>query len=78
MFMTTKASTYQMYHSDTFDNPLSHSMFQNPLVAPHPDDQTGSFCILPSAFHHAPLVTAPSSARSAIFVETKVKEAQAP
>src|SRR6266446_2059545 len=38
MFMTTKASTYQMYHSETFDNPLSHSMFQNPLFAPPPAD----------------------------------------
>src|SRR5713101_7186680 len=40
MFMTTKASTYQMYHSETFDNPLSHSMFQNPLFAPRPVEWT--------------------------------------
>src|SRR5712692_1009030 len=34
----SNASTYQMYHSDTFDNFLSHSMFQNHLFAPHPAD----------------------------------------
>jgi len=38
------ASTYQMYHRETFDNPLGHSMFQNPLFAPHPDDQTLRLC----------------------------------
>src|SRR6266571_51028 len=30
MFMTTNASTYQMYHSDTFDNSLSHNRSKNP------------------------------------------------
>src|SRR5713101_2547164 len=68
MFMTTKASTYQMYHSDTFDNPLSHSMFQNPLFAPHPADQRlhSAFCILPSAFLQPPRWPrpAPSGAQS--------------
>src|SRR6266849_6048908 len=33
----SNTSTYQMSHSDTFDNYLSHSMFQNPLFVPHPD-----------------------------------------
>src|SRR6266853_5609085 len=30
----SNASTYQMYHRDTFDNHLGHSMFQNPRFAP--------------------------------------------
>src|SRR5260221_3460294 len=37
-----------------------------------------AFYILPSAFRHAPPGVRPSSVRSAIFVETKTKEAPAP
>ena len=44
MFMTTKASTYQMYHRDTFDNPLSHSMFQNPLLVTPSSTLPGAKC----------------------------------
>src|SRR5438445_451219 len=32
MFMTTKAMSYQISHSERFDNPFGHSMFQNPLL----------------------------------------------
>ncbi len=38
--------TYQMYHSETFDNFLSHSMFQNPLFVPPPDNQALILCAL--------------------------------
>src|SRR5712692_12128972 len=34
------ASTYQMYHSDTFVNSLSDNRSKNPRFAPQPDDQS--------------------------------------
>src|SRR5260370_41964620 len=33
-----------MSHSEIFDNPLGHSMLQNRLFAPQPDDQTLILC----------------------------------
>src|SRR6266581_2884434 len=57
---TSIASTYQISHSERFDNSLSHSMFQNPRFAPHPADCASrpaflhsSFCLLHFPTHAA-------------------------
>jgi hypothetical protein len=60
----SNASTYQISHSERFDNPFGHSTFQNPRFAPQPadylcSDRATSDFILPSSFFLLPFPPPP-------------------
>src|SRR6266852_154614 len=59
----SNAMSYQISHSERFDNPFGHSMFQNPLLAlrfPHPAFRIGT---VPASVFHTPQSKVPPEHR---------------
>src|SRR5260221_1485567 len=63
---TLNPITYQMSHSETFDNPLGHSMFQNPLLLTPISTLLAAKC--PASQGRRPrLPVGPASSRAFVF-----------